>query len=137
ACKNGHSASVKRLIGDPILTINAQDNDGWTALHYATLSGYEEIILLLLKNNARLIAEDADGHTPLDYAASEGHDVAVRILLESKKIREEIDKDKVLALAKESLGSQAFSHKRKELETIIGLIEGCKEQAASAKLAAS
>ena len=48
--------------------VNARDNKGWTALHYATESNQAEVIKELLKAGADVKAKDNKGWTALDLA---------------------------------------------------------------------
>ena len=48
--------------------VNAQDDDKWSALHYATQNYYTEIVKLLIKNNADVNIKDSNGNTPLSNA---------------------------------------------------------------------
>jgi hypothetical protein len=50
------------------LDVNAQANDGQTALHGAAMQGYDEVIKFLAGKGARLDTKDKDGFTPLDVA---------------------------------------------------------------------
>jgi ankyrin repeat protein len=61
--------------------VNAQDNDGDTALHGAAQNGNVEIMGLLLDKRANVNAKNKQGGTPLMWAAVYGHDEAVRLLL--------------------------------------------------------
>jgi len=56
--------------------INAQDKDGWTALHLAARHGNSEAVRLLLDNGANpdlVTKPNEDGITALDLAAYYGH----------------------------------------------------------------
>lgn len=56
---------------------------GWTPLHYAATGGHEDIMQLLLDNNAYVDAASPNGSTPLMMAAMYGTAAAVRLLLEA------------------------------------------------------
>jgi cytohesin len=58
---------------------NAEDNDGWTPLHFVAQEGRVDAVKILLERGADPRIADNEGHTPLDYA----HDSAIRSLLES------------------------------------------------------
>jgi uncharacterized protein len=50
--------------------INARNNSGFTALHYAVISGPPEIVQFLVNEGAKVDALDVSGSTPLHYAES-------------------------------------------------------------------
>lgn len=111
ATKNGHFQAVKVLL-DNGAYVNAQDYDGKTAIWYAAMQGYADIVQLLINNDAEInnqndplsaAAKNGDvnlikmliknkcdlnirdyiGWTPLYWAANYGHDDAVKLLLAS------------------------------------------------------
>ena len=52
-CKSGtlpELQELQELLRNNTININAKDNDGKTALHYACLNGHLECAILLLKN---------------------------------------------------------------------------------------
>ena len=51
--------------------VNAKDENGWTALHYAAVNGHKEIAELLIDNGAEVNAKDNSGYTPLYFADGE------------------------------------------------------------------
>ncbi len=57
-----------QLLLDRGLDLNAQANDGQTALHGAAMQGYDEVIRFLAAQGAKLDTPDKDGFTPLDVA---------------------------------------------------------------------
>ncbi|XP_068118067.1 caskin-2 isoform X2 [Hyperolius riggenbachi] len=73
--KNKLLGSTKRL------NVNYQDNDGFSALHHAALSGNSELLLLLLETQAAVDIKDGNGMRPLHYAAWQGQPEPVRLLL--------------------------------------------------------
>ena len=46
--------------------VNAQDEEGQTALHYACSVGYESVIQILLKSSADKAISDNEGLKPID-----------------------------------------------------------------------
>jgi len=58
-----------------------QNNDGWTALHYAAEKGHLEVVNLLLSHKANTSEEDNSGSTALHYAGYYGHLEVVNCLL--------------------------------------------------------
>ena len=75
AAMNGHDCCVKALLyfADHTclsLDLNAQDSDGNTALHHASLAGYDAIIESLLEYKAKVTLKNNLGKVPADYAYS-------------------------------------------------------------------
>src|SRR5471032_3044454 len=65
-----------------LLASGAQVNQpGWAALHYAAAAGSVELTSLLLERHAYIDAESPSGMTPLMIAAREGKDEVVNLLL--------------------------------------------------------
>ncbi len=65
--------------------VNAKDDTGCTALHYAALSGLKKCVEYLLAHGADPYCENKSGLTPCDLAMRENHhDIA--LLLESKMV---------------------------------------------------
>jgi ankyrin repeat protein len=64
---------VRVLLGDKSLRVNARDDRGETALHYAAATGSLKIAKMLLAHGADARATDASGRTPATVAAAEGH----------------------------------------------------------------
>ncbi len=69
AVQSGDTGRVRELLtSDPAL-VRVKDKDGATALHYATLNGYREIVALLLKNGADInTRDDRFDATPTGWA---------------------------------------------------------------------
>ncbi|HOP30239.1 MAG TPA: ankyrin repeat domain-containing protein [Spirochaetota bacterium] len=61
--------------------INHQDNNGYSALHYATFPGDMEKVSLLISKGAYVNAADKHGNTPLHYAAKSGRGLKIIKLL--------------------------------------------------------
>lgn len=85
ACSSGNQSIVLALLkqetGAPV-DINAQDNDGKTALHCAILGDHAEVVKLLL-NEAKLdvMTQDDDGRSPLHLASLKGNEAILKMLL--------------------------------------------------------
>lgn len=66
-----------------LLSLDAQVNRvGWTALHYASTVGANDIVKLLLDASAYIDAESPNLTTPLMMAARGGHILTVKLLLD-------------------------------------------------------
>ena len=65
-------------------SVNAQDKFGVTALQLAAMNGFEDILIQLLENGAKLNDCDTDGFTALHLAASNGHIECVNLLINYK-----------------------------------------------------
>ncbi|MEA5098260.1 MAG: ankyrin repeat domain-containing protein [Burkholderiaceae bacterium] len=59
------------------------NRDGWTALHYAAAKGNNEIVQLLLDQQAEIDAESPSQITPLMMAAQAGHIYTVKLLYDA------------------------------------------------------
>lgn len=68
---------------DSLLTINATDDQGLTALHIASMYNVPNLVEYLLTCGADCNASDCDGRTPVHYAALRGHQNALLLLLHS------------------------------------------------------
>ena len=79
--RNGDINDVKLLLGKGA-DINTKDNDGWTALHYATRHQTTEMAQLLLDRGADINAKDNDGWTALHCAAVYKNTEMVQLLLD-------------------------------------------------------
>jgi len=64
-----------------VCSSDAPDNNGRTALMYASCLGHFQIVKLLLNNGANLHAVSKEGRTALDYASAFGHVEIVILLL--------------------------------------------------------
>lgn len=72
AARNGHLEVLKLLL-DYSAEINAQDDKGNTALHYATSEGFSRIVKTLVSEGANKDLKNIKGETPLDIAISSDH----------------------------------------------------------------
>ena len=60
--------------------MNIQDNDGWTALHWASQNGETEIVKCLVDAGAELDLQIWNGSTALNLASSGGRRKIMNIL---------------------------------------------------------
>ena len=65
------------------LDVNIKDNDGDTALIWASMYDYTEVVKLLLESGADVNIKNNYGNTALIWASYNGHTEIVKLLLES------------------------------------------------------
>ncbi|KAF8936521.1 hypothetical protein BGZ47_009462 [Haplosporangium gracile] len=65
AASDGDLAAVKTFINEKGISINAQDEFGYSALHAAASYGHKELITYLLENGADVNIQDPEGDSPL------------------------------------------------------------------------
>lgn len=71
---------VKQLLDDGI-SIEEQDDYGFTPLHHSSQNGHLELTAMLLDRNSNIEAKNRGQSTPLECAAAQGHSAVVRLLL--------------------------------------------------------
>jgi Ankyrin repeats (3 copies)/Ankyrin repeats (many copies) len=72
--------SAVRLLLEHGADINAQNQFGWTSLHWASINGALEVVRLLLEHGADVQVKNNSGRTALQVAAWYGHDKIVKLL---------------------------------------------------------
>ena len=87
AAKNCNYASVSEVLKNGF-SVNATDEYGKTALHWAIVCGNPEVIKLLLFYNADVQIADFNGMKPIDYARLFEQNEIVMILQD--KVKENI-----------------------------------------------
>jgi hypothetical protein len=99
AAANGDLSTVTTCL-DKKADVNFLDKKHWTALMWAAAQGHEEIVRVLLDNNAgasyKTVEEDAEGnvtgrYNPLHWAAFNGHLRVVWLLLNKGFSAEDLD----------------------------------------------
>jgi len=80
AAGNGQTDVVRALVSARA-DVNAQRNDGISALGIASQNGYIDIVNILLDNGAEIETRYNDGRTPLWFAAANGQTDVVRALV--------------------------------------------------------
>ncbi|KAG0201954.1 hypothetical protein BGX33_009996 [Mortierella sp. NVP41] len=65
AASDGDLAAVKTFINEKGVSINAQDEFGYSALHAAASYGHKDLITYLLENGADVNIQDPEGDSPL------------------------------------------------------------------------
>lgn len=78
ACYKGNRPAIEALLAKGA----GVNRPGWTALHYAAVSGHDDIVRLLLERSAYIDAASPNGTTPLMMAARGGHILTVKLLLD-------------------------------------------------------
>lgn len=73
---------VKQLLATPGVKVQAVDQDGFNALHWAAWSGMPHSALLLVEAGLDVNAPEGNGYTPLMLAALRGNKDVVRMLLQ-------------------------------------------------------
>ncbi|XP_071951086.1 palmitoyltransferase ZDHHC17-like [Antedon mediterranea] len=92
AALNGEYERVKKLL--KTTSVNELDTTGYTALHYASRSGFLTVCSLLLDSGADVNAKTrAGGSTSLHRSAYRGHLDVVKELLKFKADPSNIDED--------------------------------------------
>ena len=79
--------ATRRLLLEHKTDVNAKDESGWIALHWAAKNGYETVVQLLMDRGADINAEDNDSETALRWAAKYGNKTVVRQLKTAAKSR--------------------------------------------------
>jgi serine/threonine-protein phosphatase 6 regulatory ankyrin repeat subunit B len=83
ACKQGH-LGVVRLLAQSFgkQELEATDETGFSALHYAAESGHGETVTFLLGQGTLANSKDEEGATPLMLACQKGHLNVLKVLLQ-------------------------------------------------------
>jgi len=68
ACINGQTTSAERYIKLDKNVVNAKDQDGNSALHFAARGGFDALVSVLVEAGAPKDSKNKDGSTPLDLA---------------------------------------------------------------------
>ena len=64
--------------------INDKDNNGYTALIWASVNGHFKIVKLLIENKANINDKTNNGSTALIWASQYGYIETVKLLIENK-----------------------------------------------------
>lgn len=73
---------VKALLAEPSLKLDAEDKDGFNALHWAAWSGMPQTSMLLVQAGLNINEPEKNGYTPLMLAAKRGNSEVVQMLLQ-------------------------------------------------------
>jgi len=82
AVKNRDKVAIRTLLAQRV-DVNATENDGTTALHWAAQANDLETVEMLLKAGANVIAKNRYQVSPLQLAATNANGVMVEILLKA------------------------------------------------------
>lgn len=94
AAQDGDAYTVKSLLKEGEVDVNAQGPNGWTPLHIAAWIGYLEVIeALLAAKSIQVNLQIKDGYSPLHAAADGGNVEVVKTLLNNKDIQVNIKND--------------------------------------------
>jgi ankyrin repeat protein len=85
ACLIGFKEGVELLIQHPDIDVNAVDNRGQTAIHFATQSNKVECLKILLSAGARIDLFSNQGRLPIHTAIQFGFQHCVSLLLSKSK----------------------------------------------------
>ncbi|CAD5113247.1 DgyrCDS2426 [Dimorphilus gyrociliatus] len=97
---SGDYNEVKKFISKGV-DVNRPDQSGYTALHYASRNGHEDVCSLLLKHGAFVNATTRSGNsTSLHRASSTGKKSIVELLIKNTAEIKAIDSDGKTALHK-------------------------------------
>jgi ankyrin repeat protein len=67
--------------------INLRDNDKWTVLHWAAISGSIQTVAFLLESGADVLAKDLHDNSSLHYAIREGHHEISELLKNAENLK--------------------------------------------------
>ncbi|GAB6021261.1 hypothetical protein CHUAL_003875 [Chamberlinius hualienensis] len=82
ATKEGNYTVVDELLKSGYHSLDAKNQDGQTALHLASILGYNDVVRRLIEAGASVNTRDGHGLTPLHYACQTNRPTTVRILLD-------------------------------------------------------
>lgn len=91
--KSGDSEKVEQLLKKQKNAVNELDETGVGLLHWATDSGFLDIVKILVNAGADVNLADVDGLTSLHYASSCGHSNCVEFLLHEGANPDILDND--------------------------------------------
>lgn len=74
---------ASNLLAVPGINAKAQDNDGWTALHWSSWSGLPTVTNLLIDTGLEINQPEKNGYTPAMLAAMRGNDKALSFLIKA------------------------------------------------------
>ena len=110
--------------------LNAQDNDGWTALMWASWSGLKDVASKLIEKGADLKIVDKKGNSALLIAAQAGRTDIVKTLLDkgADRLAQNSSNKTAKDLAEEFM--KRFPKKAEDYKSILALLDAPVVQAA-------
>lgn len=104
--------------------VNAVDNDGWSALMWASWSGLNEVASRLLESGANPTLADRQGNTALTIAAGRGNAGIVSSLLSKGADPDMTTKSGKTALDLAKTGLMEYPGKKGAYDQVISLLDG-------------
>ena len=92
--KKGYKEKVLEIISQDNLDINYQNENGWTALHYACDEGNLKIVEILIKAHSNINIRNNDKKTPLHISVTRGYFDITKLLVENGGDLTAIDNEK-------------------------------------------
>jgi uncharacterized protein len=117
-----------KLLIDKSADISLKDEHGWTALSWASWTGFPNLVQLLIEKGADVNVADKRGQTPLMIAAIRGNCGVTRILLENgaDKTLQNIEGKAAKDFATENFA--AYKNRKENYENILSLLDQDSEQ---------
>lgn len=108
ASKEGDLGRVKYLIEDEQISINIQNNNKMTPLHFAVISGNIQLIRYLILNGGNITNKNNLGQTPIDFCFENPRllssiAIAVDYVNNSNKSNKVVEENKFKPLSKDQI----------------------------------
>ena len=92
--KKGYKEKVLEIISSDNIDVNYQNENGWTALHYACDEGNLKIVEILIKAHSNINIKNNDKKTPLHISVTRGYFDITKLLIENGGDLNAIDNEK-------------------------------------------
>ena len=83
AVHDRHTETVRYLVSLPDVDVNHEENDSFTALHFAVQEGHHDVVEVLIDAGADIEAKSSEGCAPLHYACGDGKLAIVKLLVKA------------------------------------------------------